>query len=287
LEIQVNDQPLDFTLEGERTLGEVVRGLERWLEGSPLVLYSVLHGGRELLSLPPEQWAATPQAEVGRLEVTVKHNEELIRANLKTAAEFLAMARAFTGAAETDPALAQELTRGLPHLAESLRRHFPAQEVEQGLAGLAARLGQAQPGAAIGESRGETGLRLESLQNRVALQLEELEDPRGALRRLAADLAPCIDNAAEVPLLLQTGRDREAMAAIVHFSELTQAMVRLMGAAELNAIDGRPPQEYFGELNRILKELIEAFDAKDTVLIGDLMEYEIAPRLRKLQAVLA
>lgn len=287
MEIQVNDQPVDFTLEGEHTLGEVVQGLERWLEGSPLVLYSVLHGGRELLNLPPEQWAATPQAEIGRLEVTVKHNEELIRANLKTAAEFLAMAQTFTAGPETDPALARELRSGLPHLAESLRRHFPAPEVEQGLAGLAARLSEAPPGAPSEESRRETGLRLASLQNRVALRLEELEDPQRALRRLAADLAPCIEQAAEVSLLLQTGRDREAMAAIMRLSELTQAMVRLLEAAKLSAIDGRPPRDYFGELNRILKELIEAFEAKDSVLIGDLMEYEIAPRLRKLQAALA
>jgi hypothetical protein len=287
MEIQVNNQLVDFTLEGERTLGEVVRGLERWLEGSPLVLYSVLLGGRELLNLPPEQWTATPQAEVGRLEVTVKHNEELIAANLRTVAEFLAMARTFNSGTEADPALSEELARGLPHLAESLRRHFPAPEVDEGLAGLAARLSEAQPGAGSEDRRRETGLRLEGLQNRVALRLEELEDPRGALRRLVADLAPCIEHAAEVSLLLQTGRDREAMAAIVHFSELAQALVRLLEAVKLPAIDGRPPQEYFGELNRILKELIEAFGAKDTVLIGDLMEYEIAPRLRQLQAVLA
>jgi hypothetical protein len=285
LEIRVNDQPVDFTLEGERTLGEVVRGLERWLAGTPLVLYSVLHGGRELLNLPLGEWAATPQAEVGRLEVTVRHNEELAAENLITASEFLAMARTFVSGS-ADPALTEELARGLPHLAESLRRHFPAQEVEQGLAGLAALLSEAQPGAGGGESRRETGLRLESLQNRVALRFEELQDPRGALRRLAADLKPCIEQAAEVSLLLQTGRDREAMAAIMRFAEITQASIRLLEAAKPDAIDGRPPQEYFGELNRILKELIEAFGAKDTVLIGDLMEYEIAPRLRKLQAVL-
>ena len=40
------------------------------------------------------------------------------------------------------------------------------------------------------------------------------------------------------------------------------------------------------ELNKILKELLEAFAAKDSVLIGDLMEYEIAPRLEQLRAFL-
>jgi hypothetical protein len=287
VDIQVNDQPVDFTLEGERTLGEVVRGLERWLEGSPLVLYSVRHDGRELLGLPVGEWAATPQAEVGRLEVTVKHTEDLELANLRTVAEFLGLAFSFIAGSGTDPALAEELARGLQALAQSLRRHFPAPEVEAGLAGLAALLGGARTGSGGEEARRETGARLQELESQVARRLEELEDPRGALARLTGELEPCIAGAAEVSLLLQTGSDKQAMEAIVRFTELSQALVRLLDASKLTAIDGREPREYFGELNRVLKELVEAFDAKDTVLIGDLMEYEIAPRLRQLQAVLS
>jgi hypothetical protein len=287
VEILLNDQPLDFTLEGERTLGEVVRGLERWLAGSALVLYSVRHGGRELLGLPPEQWAGTPQAEVGRLEVTVRHTGELARANLRTVGEFLALARGFLSRAESDPALAAELSRGLPPLAESLRRHFPEAEVEAGLSGLAALLREGGPGDPGGPSRPQALTRLERLEGQVARRLEELEHPRAALGRLAAELEPCLERAAEVSLLLQTGRDREAMELMVRFSELSRLLVRLLETAELPAIDGQEPREFFGELNRMLKELARAFEAKDTVLIGDLMEYEIAPRLRRLQAVLA
>ena len=287
MEILLNDQPLDFTLEGERTLGEVVHGLERWLEGSALVLYSVRHGGRELLGLPAEQWAGTPQSEVGRLEVSVKHTGELARANLRTVAEFLALASGFASRAEADPALAAELSRGLPALAESLRRHFPPEEVEAGLAGLAALLGGGGPGDPGGPSRQQTVTCLEQLEDRVARKLEELENPRAALGRLASDLEPCLARASDVSLLLQTGRDREAMELIVRFTELSQALVRALESAALPAVDGQEPREFFGELNRMLKELAQAFEARDTVLIGDLMEYEIAPRLRRLQAVLS
>ena len=45
-------------------------------------------------------------------------------------------------------------------------------------------------------------------------------------------------------------------------------------------------QDFYQELNGILTELLEAFDAKDSVLIGDLMEYEVAPRLEQLQTFL-
>ena len=41
-------------------------------------------------------------------------------------------------------------------------------------------------------------------------------------------------------------------------------------------------EEYYNELNSVLKELIDAFHINDSVLIGDLLEYEIAPRLEGL-----
>ena len=41
-------------------------------------------------------------------------------------------------------------------------------------------------------------------------------------------------------------------------------------------------EKYYNELNGFLKELIDAFQINDSVLIGDLLEYEIAPRLEGL-----
>ena len=40
------------------------------------------------------------------------------------------------------------------------------------------------------------------------------------------------------------------------------------------------------EFNPVLKELVAAFGTKDSVLIGDLLEYEIAPRMQRLAPLL-
>ena len=40
-----------------------------------------------------------------------------------------------------------------------------------------------------------------------------------------------------------------------------------------------PFDEFYKDFNSILLELTNAFGAGDSVLIGDLLEYEIAPRL--------
>jgi hypothetical protein len=36
------------------------------------------------------------------------------------------------------------------------------------------------------------------------------------------------------------------------------------------------------ELTPVLREVVAAFGARDSVLIGDLLEYEVAPRLARL-----
>jgi hypothetical protein len=281
LEIRINDQPLAFRLENERTLGEVLRGLEQWLAGSELVLCEARCAGRDLLASPAEEWSATPPGEVQRLELTVRHAWELRRENLRTLQEFLKAARDF--AAGPAAPVAEELLRGYPLFLESLRRHSEAEiggsfPIGAGLAPELCRL-DAQARAALASAAS-------SLQELIGRRLAEAEDPRSALARLSSELEATAAGISEVSVLLATGRDRQAMEAVVRFSELCQRLLVLLGRLGVPAVGGREPAEFFAGLNGVLQELITAFQAHDTVLIGDLLEYEIAPRLRQLRAVL-
>ena len=87
----------------------------------------------------------------------------------------------------------------------------------------------------------------------------------------------------DVSVLLQSGKDRQAMETITRFADLIAAVLavlpRTAGGGEAAAL--------FAELNPRLREILDAFDAKDFILIGDILEYEIAPRLGGLAALLA
>ena len=91
-----------------------------------------------------------------------------------------------------------------------------------------------------------------------------------------------------VSVLLQTGKDREAMQAIINFSELTQSLLRIFSnvqlAKELSRIKfkNKSFEQFYGDFNKNLHELISAFEKKDFVLIGDLLEYEIAPSIEEI-----
>jgi hypothetical protein len=107
-----------------------------------------------------------------------------------------------------------------------------------------------------------------------------------AFERLLPDLE-------DTALNLQTGKDREALEAIRAFSEQAAAATRIFSLArsvssadEMPTVGGSTAPDFFGSMNGILRELEGAFERKDSVLIGDIAEYEIAPRLRGLIAAL-
>ncbi len=286
MEIRINDQPLAFSLENERTLGEVVHELERWLAGSELVLCEARWAGRDLLALPAEEWSATKPEQVQRLELTVRHASELRMENLRTLQEFLRAARAF--AAGPEKRAAEELERGYPLFLDSLRRHFSEAEIGgqlEGLAALAAGGGPEELCLLAPAARDLLSEASSALEQLIGLRLEA-DDPTAALNRLSAELEATAAGISEVSVLLATGRDRQAMEAVVRFSELSQRLLRHLSSRGAPAVGGREPREFFTDLNRVLQELLTAFQARDTVLIGDLLEYEVAPRLRQVQAAL-
>ncbi|UCF96420.1 MAG: hypothetical protein JSV89_14720 [Spirochaetaceae bacterium] len=293
MEIQINNQNLDFTIERDETLGDVVKDLEAWLAGTDLVLYSVMHEDRELLSLPYEQWGSTPHSQVGILDVKVKHTRELTVLNLQTILEYLDMLK--QGIETGDEKRLAELLSGFSALVESLQKHFPDSDAAiRTMTTLFHNTGAEQVSAWTGENKAQAHQLIDLVRAQVSFRLQELLDPKTALQTLSGALKTCIEEISEISVLLQTGKDRKAMDTMVRFSELSQSLVRVVASVfpaggEVEnpvLVGGMRLQDFYQELNSILSELLEAFEAKDSVLIGDLMEYEIAPRLQQLRSFL-
>jgi hypothetical protein len=284
VEIQINNQNLDFTIEQGETLGQVVKDIEAWLKGTDLVLFSVKHEDRELLATPYEQWGTTPHTEVGTLDVTVKHARELAALNLQTVLEYLDILTQSIVTKNRDRL--GDLLSGFSALTESLGKHFP--NSEQLLQAMVSLFGSSQAEQVVAwpdETREQALKLIELVYSQVSFRLQEYQDPMAALKTLTEALTVCIEEVSDISILLQTGKDRQAMDTIVRFSELSQDLVRLV-ASIFPENSNKDLQDFFKELGGVLSELLEAFEARDSVLIGDLMEYEIAPRLERLQTIL-
>jgi hypothetical protein len=141
---------------------------------------------------------------------------------------------------------------------------------------------------AAGSFSGE-GMEIQELQKIIRERLREIEDPR---REIAA-LGPLVRTAAgrleDLPLDIQTGKDGRAAETVQLFSTAAGKLLRLLGLLKLEGyspetltVDGVPIFKYVEEFESVLKDLAAAYEAKDAVLVGDLAEYELAPRFLKL-----
>jgi len=122
-------------------------------------------------------------------------------------------------------------------------------------------------------------------------RLRELLDPAGEMSRTARIVDDICARLAEFPLDIQTGKDARAAETVNIFSGIAEKVFRIYQTLKIEGfpvteirVDSVPINDYITEFNKALKELLDAYEKRDTILIGDLAEYEMAPRLRGLHA---
>lgn len=96
----------------------------------------------------------------------------------------------------------------------------------------------------------------------------------------------------QIPVDLQTGNENNARIAIKTLADNIDDFCHIATLAtlfqEYNSIeiDGKPFAEFFSDFSPILKDFEEALKNNDTVMIGDLAEYEFPPRLNAIAKTL-
>lgn len=105
------------------------------------------------------------------------------------------------------------------------------------------------------------------------------------------DLIPVLP---EVSVLLQKACDKDAMEIIQKLTTIIDGSIPIFLAAKnLNAnifdnfeINGASFDSFFDSLTEHLHELVSAIENKDSVMIGDLVEYEFLPNIEEMKELL-
>ena len=91
----------------------------------------------------------------------------------------------------------------------------------------------------------------------------------------------------------QSGNDKEANATITELADLIDDICHCASLSALfpdrfgnTRVKGKTFSEFFEDFMEVLKDFENAIESKDTVLMGDLGEYEISPRLEQLAKTL-
>jgi hypothetical protein len=130
------------------------------------------------------------------------------------------------------------------------------------------------------------GISPQDLEKLLEERLREFGNPQGELEVSAPLVETLVRRLKDLPLDVQTGKDGRAAETMGLFSSLAEKLFRLFKLLRIGGffpenltIGGSPIRQFIGEFDSAIKELIEAYEGRDTVLVGDLAEYELAPRL--------
>ena len=274
--ITINGDNIDFTLEKERTAGDVLQGISSWLEESGMLVSGIDLDGQAVI-IADEDWKSTEIDSIGIMGIeAVGLREGRIR-QLETARDYFVLLN--RAAEDKDSKSLKELSDGFPDLNRILP-HLLGESSSPEISGrLRAVLQEA--GFPTGEGEPDCDVLVRESES-IAMLLEkrrrEIADAAGEARAAAAALAAVAAHLDDVAVNLQTGKDKAAMETIIVLTELLQALMRALSWREEASDTG----EIMNDMTGILAELEDALKASDTVLIGDLLEYEIKPRLEEL-----
>lgn len=97
----------------------------------------------------------------------------------------------------------------------------------------------------------------------------------------------------QIPVDLQCGKNVEVSEAIKNLADSIDQFCHVAALATLfpetfkkTTVDNMNFKEFFAEFSPILLDFEQALQNNDTVLIGDLSEYEICPRLQSISKAL-
>ena len=291
MDIRINGEKADIIIETEKTVGDILACLDTWLSGDGargkenLRLSGLYIDGKKVDARSLEDSFGRELAAVESLDITVSSLHELV----------------YTALCDTLEALKE--WRGLDFqgrqvCAESWRTSPAAALLGEQYPELCAMAAQTLAGEAPGER---------ILAAVIDERMRELEDPVSELagmEQLTGDVSERLEN---LPLDIQTGKDKRASETVQLFTGVAEKIFRIFNILKARGVplggitvaspnssgDNAsadtaeiPVADFLNEFNASLTEMLAAYEQKDSVLVGDLAEYEMAPRLRAFYAAI-
>jgi hypothetical protein len=272
MNITINGKPADITIEKEETVGDVLLGLENWLENSGHRLSGIDINGETVNSGSFNGIFARGLEGIGDIAIRTSSRVELM------AEALLSLRQDIDEYAAADFGTKKNFAE---KWVESPESFFLAEQIPD------------IHEWAIGTFSGG-GMDAAEFGGLVDERLRELKDPPDELEKSGALIAETVKRLEDLPLDIQTGKDGRAVETVRLFSCMGEKIFRLFNLMKAEGyvldhlkVGNVPLKDYIEEFGNTLKELLAAYESRDTVLVGDLAEYELAPRLQNLYTVIS
>ncbi|MCL2191905.1 MAG: hypothetical protein FWB78_00735 [Treponema sp.] len=269
MKIRINGADADIRPEAEETVGEILSALETWLEGTGHRLSGLGIDGTAVTEDSMEACFGKEIDTVDTLDIYTSSITELFAECLLHVLEVIDAYEAADFEEKSSLSI--------------LWKESPAAKM----------LAEQNPGLSewVTKAFSGEGSNPQALRTVIEERLRELREPAGEMDRATMLVAEVCARLEELPLDIQTGKDARAAETISIFSGIAEKVFRIYGILENTGfpvsetrLEGGLITDYMAEFHASLKELLNAYEQQDTVLVGDLAEYEMAPRLRGLHS---
>jgi hypothetical protein len=270
MDILINGQKADITLDNEQTVGDILAAFEQWLGNS-----TRLSG----LSIDGEMAHTGSLEELLRRDIQSVKTLDIITSSLPQLI-IESLLRVYQDIDEYENLGFDEKQRFREQWGESPQARLLAEQLPE--------LSECCITAFSGN-----GLNPRMLRAIIEERLREFQDPAGELGRVEPLVAEICVRLEDLPLDIQTGKDSRAVETVRIFSNIAEKIFRIFNVLKAEGLSTDeikvaeiPVSDYIAEFSAALKELLAAYEQRDAVLVGDLAEYELAPRLRGLYAAM-
>lgn len=321
--IRINDEKLDFTIEKEQDLQDVLSSIENWVGGEGGIIQKVLVEGEDVPLADEAEGLHRDITSIGEIEVYAATKERYAAETLTTLGDYIHMI--LDRSLEPDPHSSYEkIMEGLETVVEAVRDSSlvlgirvglvtgsgirPLDGVLRELDGLRKRYERRYFDS---EGRSAIVSRLEELlahvpkllkwavvKNSVTFDEVEKNRKRDYFSEVLTDFKTILGDTEmvfeKIAESLQIGNDGEAMGDIYRVTEILDECIELLKVAEGHGIDkeklqgtGTQAEKTFRDMSSRLNETYEALKLGDMVTVGDIMEYEIHPLWKRLAGLLS
>lgn len=315
MEVRINDCPVDFELEGNERIPDVIDSISSWIGARNLVLYElVIDDERYPVDGPPDM----ETENVGVVNCIVRSRAEMVIASVDEALGYCDRASAFidgaAGGVDGKRAELNDLAAGVSWLLEVLGsvmgllgRDPSSMKFRDGtVSDLISEMTQFRDGLP-GPGAAETLVRHRGLFADIArvfrmlllgdemrsLVVQSIDSPDvllEGLRGTREGLAGQLENVRSAAVAYQSGRDAAASEQLGQFVDFIYRYIRAccqvtpvfgidLAEVEVNGVTLQARNE---ELDRLLGGLGSALEQNDVISLADILEYEIGPALEGL-----
>ena len=266
MNIYINDELANVTLDTEKTLGDVMTGIEQWVSPTGNRILKIYANGSEITEdALPEAFRMNIE-EIEKLEIYISSWRELAGEALETLCQTCIQHKNAPYEERVHICAAWKESAGARFLASDIPDIYDL--TENVLHG--------------------KGLSVADFTAIVEERLREVTDPWQEISGSETFAHIISQRMEEFPLDMQTGKDQRAAETIQLFSQISGKLFRIFFihkseglSEETFVIDDCPAKAFIEDFNSALRELSCAYQNRDTVLAGDIAEYELAPRLLK------